>query len=71
VSLRARTLTEVGPAVDRRRVLADEAEFADVLAGFGIAVDPARLARLWAAACEQHESFLAARAVAWTPSSDT
>jgi N-hydroxyarylamine O-acetyltransferase len=58
VSLRARTLTEVGPRVDRVRVLMDAAELAEVLAGFGIALDDARLSRLWAGACEQHEAFL-------------
>jgi N-hydroxyarylamine O-acetyltransferase len=71
VSLRARTLTEVGPAVDSRCVVADAADFADVLAGFGLRLDDARLSRLWAAAREQHESFLAAQPPAWTLSSDT
>jgi N-hydroxyarylamine O-acetyltransferase len=64
VSLRARTLTAVGPAVDERRVLADAAEFAEVLAGFGISLDAARLDRLWAQACAQHDEFLARGAVA-------
>ena len=64
VSLRSRTLSEVGPAVDSRRVLADAAEFAEVLAGFGLRLDAARLDRLWAAACAQHDAFVAGRAVA-------
>jgi N-hydroxyarylamine O-acetyltransferase len=71
VSLRARTLTEVGPDVDSLRVLADAREFTEVLAGFGLRLDDARLRRLWAAAREQHESFLATRPPAWTLSSDT
>jgi N-hydroxyarylamine O-acetyltransferase len=64
VSLRSRTLAERGPAVDSRRVPADAAEFAAVLAGFGLRLDGARLARLWAAAGAQHEAFVAGRAVA-------
>jgi N-hydroxyarylamine O-acetyltransferase len=60
VCLRSRTLSEVGPGRDRRRVLAGAAELAEVLADFGIALDGARLDRLWARACEQHASFLAA-----------
>ncbi len=62
VTLRARTLTERGPAVDERRVLRDRAELADVLREtFGIDVDALgaeRLERLWAAACRQHEAYL-------------
>jgi N-hydroxyarylamine O-acetyltransferase len=61
VSLRARTLTERGPAVDERRVLRDRAEFATVLCdAFGIdlsALGSERLERLWAAACRQHAAF--------------
>lgn len=64
VTLRSRTLTEVGPHVDSRRVLADAAELREVLAGFGIRLDGARVERLWARACEQHEAFLARGAVA-------
>ena len=56
-TLRARTLSVVGPSVDERRVVADEDDFYAVLAGeFGITRrDP----RLWALACAQHEAFLA------------
>lgn len=64
VSLRSRTLSEVGPAVDRRRVVADAAEFADALAGFGLRLDDGRLARLWDGARAQHEAFVAGGAVA-------
>jgi N-hydroxyarylamine O-acetyltransferase len=60
VSLRARTLSEAGPGIDSRRVLADAGEFAGVLAGFGLRLDAARLARLWARADEQHAAHLAA-----------
>jgi N-hydroxyarylamine O-acetyltransferase len=60
VSLRARTLSEAGPGIDNRRVVADAAEFAGVLGEFGITLDAARLNRLWAQADEQHASFLAA-----------
>lgn len=64
VTLRARTLSEVGPAVDRRRVLADRAELANVLSSFGIRLDGARIDRLWVGADRQHEAFLARRAAA-------
>lgn len=55
-TLRARTFSSVGPSVDEKRVVADEAEFYAVLERFGITRrDP----RLWAQACAQHEAFLA------------
>jgi N-hydroxyarylamine O-acetyltransferase len=61
LTLRARTLTQRGPAVDERRVLGDREEFATVLsAAFGVdlaALGSERLDRLWAAACHQHASF--------------
>jgi N-hydroxyarylamine O-acetyltransferase len=56
VSLRARTLSERGPAVDTRRVL-DREEFDEFLAD--LRLDAARRDRLWARACEQHAAFLA------------
>jgi N-hydroxyarylamine O-acetyltransferase len=59
VTLRARTLSEVGPAVDTKRVL-DRSEFGAVLRDeFGITLDGARLERLWRRAVEQHEAFVA------------
>jgi N-hydroxyarylamine O-acetyltransferase len=65
-TLRARTLTVKGPRLDQPNVVVNsEDELATTLARvFGI--DPAalgaeRTARLWAAACAQHEAFLAAR----------
>jgi N-hydroxyarylamine O-acetyltransferase len=60
-TLRARTLSVVGPAHASKHVVADEAEFYAVLAGeFGVTRrDP----RLWPAACAQHDAFLATRAV--------
>jgi N-hydroxyarylamine O-acetyltransferase len=58
VSLRARTLTERGPAVDTRRVV-DHAGFAAVLADLGLRLDPDRRERLWERAREQHERFTA------------
>lgn len=56
-TLRARTLSVVGPGVSEKRVVADEAEFWDALASsFGITRrDP----RLWALAVAQHEAFTA------------
>ncbi len=63
-TLRARTLTVAGPAHAERRTLADAAELAAALGGrFGIdpaALGPARMDRLWARACAQHERWLAA-----------
>jgi N-hydroxyarylamine O-acetyltransferase len=65
VTLRARTLSVVGPGVDERHVCADADDFAAVLAGsFGIdpdALGPERLHRLWDQAGEQHARWLAAR----------
>ena len=61
VTLRARTLSVVGPDVDSKRVVADEDEFYAVLVGeFGVTRrDP----RLWAQACAQHEAFLSREVV--------
>jgi N-hydroxyarylamine O-acetyltransferase len=59
VTLRARTLSSIGPSVDEKHVV-DEDQFADVLSAvFGITVGGERLERLWAKAVEQHEAFLA------------
>ncbi len=63
LSLRARTLTERGPAVDARRVIGDRDEFAGVL-GDAFDIDVAvlgagRIARLWSAARRQHDAHLA------------
>ena len=61
-TLRARVLTVRGPHHDEQRVLEDADDLASTLAArFGI--DPAalgdeRIARLWAAAAEQHERWL-------------
>ena len=57
VTLRARTLSVVGPDHDDKRVVADEDEFYAVLAGeFGVTRrDP----RLWPLAVAQHDAFLA------------
>jgi hypothetical protein len=61
VTLRSRTLSEKGPAVDSKRVLADADEFAAVLSDvFGIALDAGRRERAWALAAAQHEAFYAA-----------
>jgi N-hydroxyarylamine O-acetyltransferase len=61
VTLRARTLSSIGPAVDEKRVLERE-EFAAVLrATFGITVAGERLERLWSQAAAQHEAFVGAR----------
>ncbi len=58
VTLRARTLSEKGPAVDVKHVVADEAAFARTLKDtFDISLDAGRVGRLWAAACAQHEAF--------------
>jgi N-hydroxyarylamine O-acetyltransferase len=61
-TLRSRTLSSVGPAVDTRHVVADRAEFASALTSFGIDVTGDRLDRLWRAACAQHEAFTAREA---------
>ena len=59
VTVRARTLSAVGPEVDTKRVLERE-EFAPVLRDeFGITLAGERLERLWAQAEAQHEAFLA------------
>ena len=59
VTLRSRTLSSIGPAVDTKRVV-EQDEFATVLRTvFGITVGGERLARLWAQAVDQHEAFLA------------
>jgi N-hydroxyarylamine O-acetyltransferase len=58
VTLRSRTLTERGPAVDTRRVL-ERDEFADVLADLGLRLDAARRERLWERAQAQHSTFTA------------
>ena len=61
VTLRARTLSAIGPGVDDKRVI-DRDEFGPVLLGeFGIALDGERLERLWGLAAAQHEAFTAAR----------
>lgn len=58
-TLRARTFTVRGPERDERRVLDDAAGLdATLRAGFGIELDGDRVARLWDAACAQHELFL-------------
>lgn len=63
VTLRARTLSIDGPDQGGRRLLADPGELADALREeFGVDSDrlgPERLARLWAAACAQHEAWAA------------
>jgi N-hydroxyarylamine O-acetyltransferase len=65
LTLRARTLSWVGPARDEKRVVADEAELARVLRErFTIALDAPRVARLWRQARAQHEAFLNAAASA-------
>jgi N-hydroxyarylamine O-acetyltransferase len=62
VTLRARTLSEIGPGVDTKRVLSRQ-EFAPVLRDvFGIALGGERLERLWGRAVSQHETFMAASA---------
>jgi N-hydroxyarylamine O-acetyltransferase len=63
VTLRARTLHVDGPGVRARDVLPDAAAFAAALEReFGIdagALGGARMARLWAQACAQHDAWLA------------
>ena len=59
-SLRARTLSVLGPSVDTREVVVAAREFPEVLHDvFGITVGGERLERLWLRALEQHEAFLA------------
>ncbi|HET6549800.1 MAG TPA: arylamine N-acetyltransferase [Solirubrobacter sp.] len=61
VTLRSRTLSEIGPGVDAKRVLADRDELAAVLRDeFGIALGGERLERVWARAAAQHEAFTSA-----------
>ena len=61
-ALRARTLSEKGPAVDTKRVL-DRDEFEDTLTGvFALRLDAGRIERLWTLASAQHEAFRQARA---------
>jgi N-hydroxyarylamine O-acetyltransferase len=63
VTLRSRTLSEKGPAVDTKRVV-ERDEFGAVLRDvFGLVVDAGRHQRLWTLAAAQHEAFQA-RAVA-------
>ena len=60
VTLRSRTLSEVGPTVDTKYVVTDVAEFGSVLRDvFGITITGTRLDRLWMRAVAQHESFVA------------
>jgi N-hydroxyarylamine O-acetyltransferase len=60
VTLRSRTLSEKGPEVDAKRVVADRDDFAAVLREeFGVALDAQRLERAWARAAAQHEAFQA------------
>lgn len=59
VTLRARTLSEKGPRVDAKRVLADEDALAATLRDtFNMSLDAGRVARLWDRACAQHEDFV-------------
>jgi N-hydroxyarylamine O-acetyltransferase len=59
VTLRARTLSSIGPSVDSKRVVEDRDELAATLRGvFGITVAGERLDRLWTQATAQHEAFL-------------
>jgi len=59
VTLRSRTLSRRGPEIDEKLVL-ERDEFGDALRDvFGIAVDAARLQRLWTLAAAQHEAFQA------------
>jgi N-hydroxyarylamine O-acetyltransferase len=60
VTLRARTLSEKGPTVDAKRVIEDERAFGATLRDtFNIALDDARVARLWRNAVTQHDAYLA------------
>jgi N-hydroxyarylamine O-acetyltransferase len=62
VTLRARTLSVVGPDISSRYVAVDAGDFAAILSReFGIVLDAARLDRLWTQACAQHERWLASR----------
>lgn len=62
VTLRARTLSEKGPEVDVKHVLADEDELAATLSDtFSLTLDAGRVARLWDRVRAQHEAFAATR----------
>ena len=62
-TLRARTLSVVGPAVDTKHVVASVDEFSSTLSTvFGIEICGERLERLWSQACGQHEEYLAREA---------
>ena len=62
ITLRARTLSEVGPSVNTKRVVSRE-EFGTVLTDvFGVVLSGPRLERLWERAEAQHEAFMAASA---------
>lgn len=62
VTLRARTLSEKGPTVDAKHVLADADAFGATLRDtFNIRLDAGRVARLWSHACAQHETYMATR----------
>jgi N-hydroxyarylamine O-acetyltransferase len=59
-TLRSRTLSSIGPAVDTKHVIADVDEFTSTMADvFGISIAGERRDRLWAAALVQHEAFAA------------
>jgi N-hydroxyarylamine O-acetyltransferase len=59
VTLRSRTLSSRGPAIDEKRVV-ERDEFGDVLRDvFGLTLDAGRLQRLWTLAAAQHEAFQA------------
>jgi N-hydroxyarylamine O-acetyltransferase len=64
--LRARTVTVFDPKLAEgrsKRMLADEAEFADLLAAeFGLSLPAPDLAALWERACAQHQRWKAKRA---------
>jgi N-hydroxyarylamine O-acetyltransferase len=60
VTLRARTLSSVGPSIDDKRVVADRDELAAVLREvFQITLGGERLERVWMQVAAQHEAFLA------------
>ena len=62
-TLRSRTLTSIGPAVDTKHVVADVDEFtATLLDVFGVSIAGERRDRLWAQALVQHEAFLSREA---------
>jgi N-hydroxyarylamine O-acetyltransferase len=62
-TLRARTLSELRPEVGSKRVLDREHFGAELRGRFRLVLDDARVERLWARACAQHEEH-AARAAA-------